>query len=317
MRDGRGGVSGAAQLERLFADERRRLWGLAYRMTGSTSDADDVVQETFARALDHPPAGGDRDDAAWRPWLVRIAVNLAHDVYRRRRRRDYGGVWLPAALETEGASDLEPPSTASPEARYDRLQSVTVAFLVALEALSPRQRAVLVLRDVFDYSVRETAKALALSEPNVKVLLHRARAAMAAYDRRPTRPDAAVCARTQVVLARFVAALGSDDVGAVEALLAADARGFGDGGGEFSASREPVAGRERLARFYWTLGRHRQPSAIEVRVVNGLPALLLRFPPGRASEPERLVMHVQLDEHDRIVAIRALMARPKLRSLKF
>ncbi|HEX4460555.1 MAG TPA: sigma-70 family RNA polymerase sigma factor [Polyangia bacterium] len=315
-------MSGPPQLERLFAGERRRLWGLAYRMTGSTSDADDVVQETFARALDHPPAGGERDDAAWRPWLVRIAVNLAHDVYRRRRRRDYGGVWLPAALETDAAPELDPANADggdwadAPDARYARLESVTVAFLVALEALTPRQRAVLLLRDVFDYSVRETAAALDLSEANVKVLLHRARAAMAAYDRAPTRPDAALCARTQAVLARFVTAVGSDDVGAVEALLADDARGFGDGGGEFSASREPVVGGERLARFYWTLGRHNPASAVEVRVVNGLPALLLRFPPGRPGIPERLVMHVQLDAADRIVAIRSVMARPKLHAIR-
>ena len=307
----------APPLERLFADEHRRLWGLAYRMTGSTSDADDIVQETFARALTHPPAGGERDDAAWRPWLVRIAVNLARDVYRRRRRREYGGHWLPAALETDGESPLEPPGADPPDARYDRLQSVTVAFLVALEALTPRQRAVLLLRDVFDYSVRETAAALDLGEPNVKVTLHRARAAMAAYDRRPSRADETARARTQAVLARFVSALGSDDVGAVEALLADEVRGFGDGGGQFSAARDPIVGRQRLARFYWTLGRHRPPTAVEVRVVNGLPALLLQFPPGRPVDPQQLVMHIELDDADRIIAIRSIMALPKLQSIHF
>ena len=305
------------QLERLFADERRRLWGVAYRMTGSSSDADDVVQETFARALTHPPAGGERDDDAWRPWLVRIAVNLAHDVYRRRRRREYGSYWLPAAIETDAASPLEPPGADPPDARYDRLESVTVAFLVALEALTPRQRAVLLLRDVFDYSVRETAAALDLGEPNVKVTLHRARLRMAAYDRRPSRPDAAGQACTQAVLARFLTALGSEDVGAVEALLADDVRGFGDGGGEFSAAREPIVGRQRLARFYWSLGRHRPPSAVAVRVVNGLPALLLQFPPGRPVDPQQLVMHIELDDRDRIIAIRSVMARPKLQSIHF
>lgn len=307
----------AAPLERLFAAERRRLWGLAYRMTGSSSDADDVVQETFTRALTHPPAGGERDDDAWRPWLVRIAVNLARDVYRRRRRREYGSYWLPAAVETDGDPAFEPASHDPPEARYDRLESVTVAFLLALEALTPRQRAVLLLRDVFDYSGQETAAALDLSDANVKVTLHRARAALADYDRRRCRPDDARRERTRAALVRFVGALGSDDVAAVEQLLAEDVRGFGDGGGEFSAAREPIVGRARIARFYWALGRHRPPTSVELRVVNGLPALLLQFAPGRPVDPERLVMHIELDDADRIVAVRSVMARPKLQAVRF
>src|SRR4030095_12948344 len=132
---------------------RRHLWGLCYRMTGNAADADELVQETFARALERPPA---RTDQPWRPWLVRVAMNLARDLLRYRRRSPYRGSWLPSPIETD--SDDELPSyelavgSGSPtEGRYELLESVSFAFLLALEALRPNQRAVLLLRDVFDY----------------------------------------------------------------------------------------------------------------------------------------------------------------------
>src|SRR5688500_11587485 len=134
-------------------------------MTGVAADADDLVQETFARALAHPPPDVDRP---WRPWLARIAVNLARDLVRRSKRRDYPGLWLPSPIET--GDEAAPPAVEPDEGaawRYDQLESVSLAFLLALEALTPRMRAVLLLRDVFDFSVRETADALDLSEANV------------------------------------------------------------------------------------------------------------------------------------------------------
>jgi RNA polymerase sigma-70 factor (ECF subfamily) len=314
------------KVERLFESERGRLWGLAYRMTATAADADDVVQDTFLRALEHPPAGGGDDDEAWRPWLWRIAVNLAHDAYRRRRRRPYPGVWLPAAVETgprglvaeqppeEGMAD-EPPSHDPPDARYDRLESVTYAFLLALEALTPRQRAVLLLCDVFDYSVRECAGALDLSESNVKVTHHRARAAMAGYEAARCRPDAARCARTQAALEKLVAALAGADVAAVEKLLAADVRVMGDGGGKFLASREPVVGAPRVARFYWGLA-HKQPAlGGELCMINGLPALVLRFDPIGPGWPARSVFRLDVDDAGLVTEMHSVLALDKLRAL--
>src|SRR5205085_1091374 len=171
VRGGGGRVSaGAVQLADVFGEHRRFLWGLCYRLTGSAADADDLVQETFVRAIERPP---ERTDEPWRPWLVRVALNLGRDLLRRRRRRGYVGPWLPSPIET--GDEVSPPSVEpviapghTMEGRYDLLESVSYAFLVALEALTPLQRAVLLLRDVFDYTVAETVDALGSSEANVK-----------------------------------------------------------------------------------------------------------------------------------------------------
>ena len=183
----------------VFAAHRRLLWGLCYRLTGSSADADDLVQETFVRAMERPP---EHADVPWRPWLVRVATNLALDLLRYRRRRAYVGPWLPAPIET--GDEASPPSyelvvdeRTTTEGRYDLVESVSFAFLLALEALAPKQRAVLLLRDVFDFTVAETADALGLTPENVKTTHHRARRAMAAYDRRRCVPTRALQERTR------------------------------------------------------------------------------------------------------------------------
>src|SRR5687767_5400493 len=108
-------------------ENERHLFDLAYRLTGSAADAEDVVQETFARAVERPPVDTAR---AWRPWLVRVAMNVGRDVLRRRRRTRYPGTWLPSTLETDDLADARE----SPDARYGRLESASVAFLRALES---------------------------------------------------------------------------------------------------------------------------------------------------------------------------------------
>src|SRR5262249_7892974 len=159
----------------LYEVNRRYLWGMCYRMTGNASDAGDLVQETFVKSLQHPQK---RTDLPMRPWLDRGALSLGRDRLRSRRRRQ-GGVCHPSPVpreELDTAQSFEPSAaeTDSPMARYDMLESVSFAFLLALEALTPSQRAVLLLRDVFDYSTAETAEALGSSESGVKVTLLRA-----------------------------------------------------------------------------------------------------------------------------------------------
>src|SRR5262245_21932891 len=197
------------------------LWGLAYRLTGNAADAEDVVQETFVRALRRPPADRQRP---WRPWLVAVALNLGRDLLRRRRRRGYPGSWLPSPIEAEPPSHEPAGPAADPATRYELTESVSFAFLLALEALTPMQRAALLLRDVFDYSVRETAHALAVSEANARTTHLRARKALAAYEASRRPPTAERQSRTRAALERFLDSVARGDVAAVEEQLAGDVR---------------------------------------------------------------------------------------------
>ena len=312
-------AAGAVDYSAVFAGERRFVWGLCYRMTGSAADADDLVQETFVRAIERPP---ERTDEPWRPWLVRVAMNLARDFLRRRRRGPYRGNWLPAPVgidEIEEPAAFEiPAGSASPtEGRYELVESVSYAFLLALEALTPGQRAVLLLRDVFDYPVRETAEALGLSEANVKTTHHRARRAMAAYERRRTVPTRELAERTRDALQRFLIALSSADGAAMESLLAADVRAISDGG-EFAAAHRPVVGRSRVWRLLSGLERKVAPGrSVSVATLNGLPALLVDF--GRVGRPfaPRGVVRVEVDADGRIVEVHTVLASRKLSRVRF
>jgi RNA polymerase sigma-70 factor (ECF subfamily) len=305
-------------LESEFEAHRGFLWSLCYRLTGNAHDADDVVQETFVRAIERPPR---RSDAPWRPWLVRVALNLGRDLLRRRRRRRYEGPWLPSPIETGGdPTPIPEPSAdpaAGPGARYDLLESVTFAFLLALEALSPAQRAVLLLRDVFDYSVRETASALGLSEANVKTTHLRARRAMAAYDRDPRPPTRTLADRTQKALERFLTCLASGDAAGAEALLAADVRALSDGGGEFAAARLPILGRERVARLYLALSQKVGPAIrVELRTLNGLPAVLLENATAPSGWARRSVVLCDVGADGRILNLYTVVASGKLTALR-
>ena len=296
-----------------FHQHRKVLWDLSYRMTGSAADADDVVQETFVRALSRPPP---RTDVPLLPWLVRVALNLARDLLRRRRRREYVGPWLPQPIELPagGAASL---ASESAEVRYDRLESASFAFLLALEALTPRQRAVLLLRDVFDYSVRETAAALDVSEGAVKTSHHRARRSMQDYDRRRAPNAAARTAQTQRALAELMSAVIAADVARVEALLAADARLLTDGGGEYLAARKAIHGPKKIARGLVALARVGSEISAELSWVNGLPAVVLHdhAPPPRHAP--RLVLGVDTDHLGRIDAVYVVLAPAKLGAVRF
>lgn len=303
----------------LFASERRFVWGLCYRMTGNAADADDLVQETFVRAMQRPPA---HTDAPWRPWLVRVAMNLARDWLRRRRRSGYRGTWLPSPIDTGGedappAYELPPESGSPTEGRYELMESVSFAFLLALEALTPQQRAVLLLRDVFDYAVRDTAAALGLSEANVKVTHLRARRAMAAYDRQRCVPSADLQARTRDALQRFMVAMASEDVPAIEALLADDVRSYSDGG-EYAAAHRVVRGRARVLRLILGLTRKRPPRGVfEVRTINGLPAVLIDWGAGPPRVAPRGVLRCDVGPDGRITALHTVLASRKLTAVAF
>jgi RNA polymerase sigma factor (sigma-70 family) len=301
-----------AAAAREFQANRQFLWGLCYRMTGSAADADDLVQETFVRAIERPP----RDlREGWRGWLARVATNLSIDALRRRKRREYVGPWLPAPIDT--GDEASPPgheivsSEASTEHRYDLVESVSVAFLLALEHLTPRQRAVLILRDVFDYSVQETAQALDLTQTNVKVTHHRARQAMKDYDVSRRRPTNDRQVRTAERLREFLECLQNQDVAGVEALLAADVRAMSDGAGEFHAARQPVVGRKNVARLLIGLSAKGVVDQMAFRMLNGLPAVVASSPKRHGFAP-RFTFQIELDTEGRICAVHSVLATRKL-----
>lgn len=307
----------------LYQDAYRRhgrvIWGLCYRMTGCAADADDLVQDTFRRALEKPPS---RLDAPLRPWLIKVATNLSRDLLRKRRTKSYVGPWLPGPIESDPDGPIAaievPLGEGTTEARYDLMESVSFAFLLALEVLAPTKRAVLLLRDVFGYTVKETAEALDLSESNVKTTLHRARKEMEAYDRTraPSGQDAS--AAHLDALSRFFTALMNDDLGALEAMLAEDVRALSDGGGEFHSALLPVIGREKVIRFYYRVSKRRgPPSGFEVQMLNGRPAVVATFGHGLAKEAPHAVFRLELDDAGRIRELHAILATRKLSAIRF
>ena len=309
------------QLEQIFNENRRFLWGLSYRMTGSAADSDDILQETFVRLMQKPPAN---TDEPLRPWLVRVAVNLSRDVLRRRRRHGYTGQWLPAPFETENNEDVlaaldaaavgDGAEAASPSARYEMLESVSFAFLLALELLTPTQRAVLLLRDVFDFSVAEAARVLRMTEQNVKTTHHRARRVMREYEERKFVPRKSLAEKTGRVVGQLVEFLTNRDTEAAAKLLAANVVLVSDGGGEFFAAKVPVVGRSKVALmlsnlFKATAGFNSKSRPVEL---NGLFAVATEregAPPGFAG---KLATLFQLDGEGLIERIYFVMASRKL-----
>ena len=301
-----------------FLAHRAMLWGLCYRLTGCAADADDIVQDTFVRAIEN--AGG----GEWsRAWLVKVASNLALDVLRRRRRRGYAGPWLPSPVASETdqgriLSETLVDADRSPETRYETLESVSFAFLLALEALGPKPRAVLLLRDVFGYSARETADVLAMSDANVRVVLHRARRAMESYDRTRVPATSALEESTRHALVELVRCLNAQDSRGLERLLAASVTTVTDAGGEYNALRSPLSGRDRVMTFHLRVAQRRGPgSSVDLCTINGTPAVRIEFGDSRRRAAPSAVLRCELDHEGRIRTLHSVLASRKLTAAGF
>ena len=293
------------------------MWGLCYRMTGNAADAEDIVQDTFVRALEKPPAN---TQAPWTPWLAKVALNLSRDRLRRRRRQQYFGPWLPSPVRSDN-HDQQPiePATSepSPVARYDLRESITLAFLVALEALTPTQRAILLLRDVFDYSTLETAETLDMTESNVKVTLHRARQIMQAYDKRQVSHLSERAETLQVTLERFLSRLAAGDVESLKQMLAADVVLVTDGGGEINALGEPVYGRDKVLRLIEKLYEaSREVTTTSLQILNGEPAILVYRDPVKPGHASFFTMHCELNESLQMQRLHFVFAPTKLMAVR-
>ncbi|GLY83114.1 RNA polymerase sigma factor SigJ [Actinoallomurus iriomotensis] len=246
----------------MFVDHRELLFSVVYNMLGTVADTEDVLQETW---LAWSGAWPSPSITSPRAYLVRIAVNqaLARQATINRRRESYVGPWLPDPLVTDTAEDAAEQTV--------RGESVSMAMLVVLETLTPLERAVFVLHEVFGYAHPEIAEILDRSPSAVRQLAHRARSHVQA--RRP-RYQADPRVQRQVT-ERFVAAAFGGDIGALLELLAPDVTMWTDGGGRTGGLR-PVKGRDKVARLITNVtSRLPEDLAVRYRTVNGDPSAVV------------------------------------------
>jgi RNA polymerase sigma-70 factor (TIGR02957 family) len=284
--------------ERLLDELRPVAFAIAYRMLGSVAEAEDVVQESLLRV--HQALDAGQQIASPRAFIAtvttRLAINELHSARVRRER--YVGEWLPEPIITDGRDD--------PAQHAETAESLSLAMLVLLETLSPEQRAVLLLHDVFDYTYPQVAEIVGKSEDNVRQLATRARRHV--EQRRPrfktTRAQRDELAR------RFFAAAEQGDLAGLEALLAHDVVLTGDGGGKAPALARSVLGREAVARtlINWFRLSARLPGASlrPVQVNGGAGALIL-------DDRQRLLGVLALDGTDgEITSISSIVNPDKL-----
>ncbi|WP_309054517.1 RNA polymerase sigma factor SigJ [Streptomyces sp.] len=254
--------------------ERRQLINLAYRMLGSVSEAEDVVQETYARWYALPP---ERRGAIASPggWLTRVAGRVCLDVLRsaRVRRERYVGEWVPEPVpaDTDWLGGPLPEGAADPADRITLDESVSMAFLVVLESMTPAERVAFVLHDVFRYSFGEVAEIVGRSPEACRQLASSARRRV-----RASRAPAAPADRQARVIRAFRRAWEAGDITSLVGLLDPAATVVGDGGGLVTAALRPVEGAERIARFFVTRGL---PDGLTLDEcgVNGRPGLVARL----------------------------------------
>jgi RNA polymerase sigma-70 factor, ECF subfamily len=259
-----------------FEPHRRRLLGLAYRMLGSMAEAEDAVQEAYLRWHD-----ADREHVAEpKAFLITTTTRICLDVLKsaRVRREEYVGPWLPDPVTDTAAL--------APDTQTEMAEDLSVALLLALDRLSPLERAAFLLHDVFDYSFTQVADTLGRNEAACRQLASRARARV--RDARPATAaparatPSAVDAKHAALMSAFLTASRSGDVATLTRLLASDAKVVTDGGGKVAAALHVIEGGEAAAAFLANVVRKGWTDDLMVRVdvINGLPGLLVSGPRG-------------------------------------
>jgi RNA polymerase sigma-70 factor (TIGR02957 family) len=223
----------------VFFGARPRLFGIAYRMLGSTAEAEDLVQDVWMRWQSTDRKAVQDAPAYLATITTRLAINVVQSA--RSRREAYFGIWLPEPVDT----------SADPALGAQRGEALELAVLLLLERLAPTERAAYILREAFDYPYDEIGEILRVTEANARQLVTRARKHIA--EGRPRRVDAVEQRR---LLDTFIAAAQKGELAPLEALLASDVVSYSDGGGVVRAAGKPIMGRERVARFVSAVASH-------------------------------------------------------------
>lgn len=250
-----------------FQQHRSLLFSIAYRMLGSVVDAEDIVQEAFVR---WKQASG-TEVRSPKSYLASVVTWLCVDYLRsaRVRREEYVGSWLPEPLLTDETLDVSE--------TIDLEETLSMAFLVLLEQLTPVERAVFLLREVFDYEYAEISRIVAKSEANCRQIARRARKSVAA--RRPKFETSAE--QEEHLMDSFLEACFSGDMEGLLALLSEDVILYSDGGGKTRAALNPIYGPEKVARFFFGILRQVPPGfSVRRALVNGRPGLVGYFGDG-------------------------------------
>ncbi len=284
------------------------MFSIAYRMLGRVTEAEDIVQEAFLRY--HRAMADSAEPDSPKAYLAAVTTRLCIDQLRsaRQQRESYVGEWLPEPLvsgEPIGGARAVP---ADPAALAERADSLSMAFLLLLERLTPVERAVFLLHDVFDYDYDETAEIVGKSRDYCRQLARRARLHVA--ERRP-RFESSQAAREELAT-RFFAAAGDGDVDGLVAMLAQDVTVYGDSGGVGPSWPKPVTGLKRVIQLLIGLARQLRLVSGTMRpvTVNGQPGALFLASDGT------LINVIVLDVEDgQIAAIRSVIARDKLAHL--
>jgi RNA polymerase sigma-70 factor (ECF subfamily) len=259
-----------------FTALRPRLQGIAYRMLGSISEAEDVVQDVWISWNEADRASIDNAEA----WLVTTTTRRSIDRLRaaKARREHYAGIWLPEPVMTEDSR--------SPESLQELASDVSIAFLLLLERLTPEARAAFILREVLDSDYPEIAQTLGKTEAACRQLVHRAKDQV-----RDERPRQSVTPAThRHLMHRFANALSAGDFPAIRSMLAADAVLMGDGGGKVNSFPKPMVGGQRIAQLFYAANlRYKYGLRLELATING-EASLLRFLNGALESVQTYVV---------------------------
>lgn len=282
-----------------FEAYRPMMFSIAYRMLGSAMEADDIVQEAYLRyqaaepeRIQSPPA-----------FLSTVVTRLCLDQLKsaRAKRETYIGPWLPEPLPTG--------SFAASAAQSIDDESLSMAFMILLESLSPLERAVFLLREVFDYEYAEIAEIVGREEAACRQLFSRAKKHLA--ENRPRFRSSPQEHRE--ILTRFLRAIQVGELEGLMSLLAEEVTSVSDGGGKAHAATRPLHGRERVARFFLGIRRFAPSEGVDVSIeeVNGEPAIILR----RISGVPIAVLTVEIDDGV-IRALRNILNPDKLLAFK-